>query len=437
MTLSGLLPSHSQKTLSPFGSVFGLPSLHEVVVVDLYRLSLRQGGARGDEGDHQPRLPLLSRAAWHQHPPSGVWASPGGHRLGPTRWVQRPWPDGTAARSSSVGWNSSADSASCSTSSSTSAVRSIRRRSSGWPRVDGELRREELAAVLVGQDRDVVGAELARGVHDLGLVAVDQRPQQRQLRPPPRPRPGWAASARRPGRASRPVTSASAPSRSPERGRHAHHQPPLREHLEPAGARGGEPPLRRAEGDDVQARAALEAVEPPDERVGLVDRLRARERAAGEVDEVAAQARASSSGRRPPASRARPTAARAPARSSRPAARPRRAGARTDTSSSLWSTSTNSSRSGSDRSTSSPSRTRTASPSSARQLDRAQREALVAPRVARTANVRPGRSREQRRPRRRPRRSASRSQRSAGCTTLTPGRRRQRSTSVLLRHVAA
>src|ERR671914_1252301 len=98
-----------------------------------------------------------------------------------------------------------------------------------------------------------------------------------------------------------------------------------------------------------------------------------------------------------------------------------------ETSSSLLSTSTNSSRSGRERSTSSPRRTRTASPiSRASSTERSAKR--LSRRRARTAKVRPGR----------PRSSStaawtaavgSRSQRSPGWTTLTPGSARQRCTS--------
>src|SRR5205807_7432765 len=68
------------------------------------------------------------------------------------------------------------------------------------------------------------------------------------------------------------------------------HQAALREHLEPAGPGRGDLLLSLAERDDVQPRAALEAIELRHVRVRLVDRLGPGERAAAEVDEVAAQA---------------------------------------------------------------------------------------------------------------------------------------------------
>jgi hypothetical protein len=51
-----------------------------------------------------------------------------------------------------------------------------------------------------------------------------------------------------------------------ELGRDIHHQAPLGEHLQAAGARRRHSPLHRAERDDEHPRAALEAVEPADER---------------------------------------------------------------------------------------------------------------------------------------------------------------------------
>src|SRR5215208_6754821 len=51
----------------------------------------------------------------------------------------------------------------------------------GLAACDRQLRGEQLAAVLVGENRDLVRAELLRDLNDLLLVAVDQRPQERQL----------------------------------------------------------------------------------------------------------------------------------------------------------------------------------------------------------------------------------------------------------------
>jgi hypothetical protein len=70
------------------------------------------------------------------------------------------------------------------------------------------------------------------------------------------------------------------------------HEPPLRDDLQPVRARAGERLLRLAERYDEQPGATLEPVQAPDERVRLVDGLRAGERHAGEVDERAAQATA-------------------------------------------------------------------------------------------------------------------------------------------------
>ena len=75
-----------------------------------------------------------------------------------------------------------------------------------------------------------------------------------------------------------------------QRTRRPHHQPPLRQHLQPPRAGRRQLPLRLAERDDEEAGAALEAVEPRDLGVRLVDRLRPRERTAAEVHEVAAEA---------------------------------------------------------------------------------------------------------------------------------------------------
>ena len=117
-----------------------------------------------------------------------------------------------------------------STSSSMSAVRSIWRRSSGWPRVR-PASTKELAAVLVRQDRDLVGAELLRDLDDLLLVAVDERAQQRQLggllhHGQVRQRLGGDLSERVAGHE---CLSALAPT---EGGGDLHHQPALRQHLE-------------------------------------------------------------------------------------------------------------------------------------------------------------------------------------------------------------
>ena len=71
---------------------------------------------------------------------------------------------------------------------------------------------------------------------------------------------------------------------------HAHHQPSLRQHLQTAGARAREQPLRETERNHEQARAALEAVQLGDQRVGLVGRLGPGERLPAEMDVVAAQA---------------------------------------------------------------------------------------------------------------------------------------------------
>ena len=125
-----------------------------------------------------------------------------------------------------------------------------------------------------------------------------------------------------------PVTSASAPLAPAERRRHLHHQPPLRQHLKPPGAGGGEPALGGAERDDEQPRVALEAVEPAGQRVGLVDRLGPGERSAAEVHEVAAQAAL----HHPVGGHRRVEPARQehqrPSARCRPGARRRRAGAR-------------------------------------------------------------------------------------------------------------
>jgi hypothetical protein len=119
----------------------------------------------------------------------------------------------------------------------------------GLPARDRELRGEELAAVLVGQDGDLVGAELPRDLHDLLLVAVDQGAQERQL--------GRLLDHREVGErlrgdlpqgvAGHQRLGALAPA---ERRGHLHHQAPLRQHLKPAGARCRKPALRGPERDD-------------------------------------------------------------------------------------------------------------------------------------------------------------------------------------------
>ena len=70
------------------------------------------------------------------------------------------------------------------------------------------------------------------------------------------------------------------------------HQPPLRHDQQPVRAGGLQGLLRLAERHHEQPRPALEPVEAADQRVGLVDRLRAGQRHAGEVQEEAAQAAA-------------------------------------------------------------------------------------------------------------------------------------------------
>jgi len=74
-----------------------------------------------------------------------------------------------------------------------------------------------------------------------------------------------------------------------QRRRGLEHQPPLRHDLQPVGPRGEQRLLRLPERHHEQPRTALEPVQPADQRVGLVDRLRPGQRHPGEVQEVAAQ----------------------------------------------------------------------------------------------------------------------------------------------------
>ena len=224
-----------------------------------------------------------------------------------------------------------------------SAARSMRRRSLGLAARHGDLGGEELAAVLVGEGWRSRRCRAAwADLHDLRLVAVDQRAQERQLRRPP----STKCEVRQrlttpPVRASRPLTSASALSRRPSSeatlsisrrcdstwSRTVSHAVASRRWAGPNETTNRrEPPWKRSS--------------RPAERVGLVDRLGTGEGPPAEVDEVTAQPASSSSGRRPPASRGPPRAARARARSSPPGARRRRAGGRRTRAAPLESTST-------------------------------------------------------------------------------------------------
>src|SRR5439155_9514542 len=113
----------------------------------------------------------------------------------------------------------------------------------------GERAREQGAAVFGGQDRDLERAELLGLADDLALVPAEQGAQERE--PAGRLDDGEVLQrlardlAERVARDER-----SGPLAARERLRDAHHQPPLREHLQPRGPGGRERALRQAERDD-------------------------------------------------------------------------------------------------------------------------------------------------------------------------------------------
>ena len=100
-----------------------------------------------------------------------------------------------------------------------------------------EPRREQRAAVLVGDDRRLVRAEPLRLARDLFLVEADERPQDRQRRDTRRPRRDSRSSATQPARPTSPVTSACAPALARQALGDAHHQPAIDRRREAAAAR--------------------------------------------------------------------------------------------------------------------------------------------------------------------------------------------------------
>jgi 3-deoxy-7-phosphoheptulonate synthase len=152
-------------------------------------------------------------------------------------------------------------------------------------------RRQQGAAVLVGQLGQGERADAARLRHDLQLVAADQRAQDGQPdRVVERGEVGQRLAAHLPQRVAGHQRGRPQPA-----GQHLaglEHEPALGDDLQPARARGRQPLLCLAERHHEQPGPALVAVQLVHQPVGLVHRLGPGQRHAGEVQEIAAQAAA-------------------------------------------------------------------------------------------------------------------------------------------------